>query len=70
MAIASSSVGMNGTNRRKTFEGRWVNTIVLMRPIRAAIRAADSDETAAWRVAPKNTVPRTAGLAPNRRLNQ
>ena len=42
-----------------------MKTIVLIRPIRAAIRAADSDETAASRFAPKKIAPRTAGSTPN-----
>ena len=52
-AIASGRVGMSGTRISSTFDGRWVKTIVLISPIRAAIRAADSDETAASRLAPK-----------------
>src|SRR6478609_4788461 len=48
-AIASGSVGISGTRINRMFEGRWVKTIVLMRPNRAAIRAADSDDTAARR---------------------
>ena len=32
---------MSGTRISSTFDGRWVKTIVLIRPIRAAIRAAD-----------------------------
>ena len=61
---------MSGTRISSTFDGRWVKTIVLISPIRAAIRAADSDETAASRFAPKKIAPRIAGSTPNRRWNQ
>ena len=64
-ATASGSVGMSGTRISSTFDGRWVKTIVLMSPIRAAIRAADSDETAASRLAPKKIAPSVAGSTPN-----
>jgi hypothetical protein len=53
-----------------TFDGMWVNTIVLISPNRAAIRAADSDETAASRLAAKKIAPRTAGSTPYWRWNQ
>ena len=49
-----------------TFDGRWVKTIVLMSPIRAAMRAADSDDTAASRLAAKKIAPSVAGPTPNR----
>src|SRR5262249_43481039 len=35
-ARASGRVGMNGTSARKTLDGRWVNTMVLTSPNRAA----------------------------------
>ena len=47
-----------------------MKTIVLIRPIRAAIRAAESDETAASRFAPKKIAPRTAGSTPHATWNQ
>ena len=68
--IASGSVGMNGTRISSTFDGKCVNTIVLIRPMRAARRAADSAETAARMFAPKKIAPSSAGSAPNRRWNQ
>ena len=37
---ASSTVGISGTSISSTFDGRCVKTIVLISPIRAAIRAA------------------------------
>src|SRR4249920_615892 len=52
------------------FDGRWVKTIVRTRPIRAAIRAADRDETAASRFAAKKINPRTAGSTLNWVANQ
>ena len=61
---------MSGTRISRTFDGRCVKTIVFTRPIRAAIRDADSDETAASRFAKKKIVPRTAGSTPNLRWNQ
>jgi len=39
-ATAQPRSGMNGTSIKSTLEGRWVNTIVLTRPIRLAILAA------------------------------
>src|SRR3954454_17423776 len=39
-AIAYPSAGMNGIRIRQTLEGRCVNTMVLSRPIRLAMRAA------------------------------
>ena len=54
----------------RTFDGMWVKTIVLMSPNRAAIRAADSDETAARRFAAKKIAPSCAGSAPNWTWNQ
>ena len=44
---ASSSVGMNGTRISRTFEGRWVNTIVRISPNRAASGPAASADSAA-----------------------
>ena len=70
MSTASGRVGISGTRISRTFDGRWVKTIVSMRPIRRAIRAADSDETAASRFAAKKIAPRTAGSTPNWRWNQ
>jgi hypothetical protein len=57
---------MNGMHKSRTFEGRWVKTIVLMSPKRAAMRAADSEDTAASRLAAKNRAPRAAGPGWNR----
>ena len=37
MADASSMVGMKGISMVSTLDGRWVNTIVLIRPILLAI---------------------------------
>src|SRR5437870_10559496 len=35
-AIATGRFGANGTSASSTFDGRWVNTIVLIRPMRSA----------------------------------
>ena len=61
-ATASGSVGMSGTRISSTFDGRWVKTIVRIRPMRAAIRAAASAEMPASRFAPKRAAPMTAGI--------
>src|SRR3954454_12527834 len=51
--IARARFGRRGRRTSRTFDGRWVKTIVLTSPIRAASRDADSDDTAASRFAPK-----------------
>ena len=61
---------MNGTRISSTFEGRWVKTIVRIRPIRAAIRAAARAEMPASMLAAKRAAPMTPGSAPKRRWNQ
>ena len=52
------------------FEGRWVKTIVLISPKRAAIRAAAEVDTAASRFAAKKIGPSAAGSTPNWTVNQ
>ena len=47
-----------------------MKTIVLMSPMRAAIRAAASADTAARMLAPKKIAPRTGSGSPNRSWNQ
>src|SRR3954468_3444939 len=69
-STARGGGGIGGRRISRMFDGRWVNTIVSMRPIRRAIRAADSDDTAASRLAAKKIAPRTAGSTPNWRWNQ
>ncbi len=61
---------MSGIRKSSTFDGRWVKTIVLISPIRAAMRTADSDETAARRFAAKKIAPSAAGSTWNSRWNQ
>ena len=51
-------------------DGRCVKTIVLMRPKRAAMRAAESDDTAASRFAAKKITPSQPGSTPNWMWNQ
>src|SRR5258705_2890937 len=63
-AIASARFGMSGTRISRMFDGRWVQTIVLISPNRAANRDADREETAASRFAPKKMPPRSAGSTP------
>ena len=59
---ASPSVGISGTRISRTLDGRCVKTIVLMRPNRAAMRAAESDDTAASRFAREEDHAEPAGL--------
>jgi len=40
--IATGSVGLNGTSSNSTLLGRWVNTMVLINPIRPANRPETS----------------------------
>jgi hypothetical protein len=56
-AIAIASVGAKGTSIKQTFEGRWVKTIVLTRPIRRASRTATGYEKAERRPDQKNKEP-------------
>ena len=56
-AAASGNVGMNGSTHSSTLDGRWVNTIVLSSPIRAATCAASRYDAAASRFAPNSSGP-------------
>src|SRR5882672_11074093 len=38
--IATVRLGENGTRISRTFDGRWVNTMVLIKPMRSAIGTA------------------------------
>ena len=60
-ATARVAVGISGTSSRSTFEGRWVKTIVLIKPNRRASAAAPSADAAASRLATKKMLPSTAG---------
>ena len=51
---------MSGTRISRTLDGMWVKTIVLTRPIRAAMADAASAEMPARRLAPKKIVPSVA----------
>src|SRR5258706_15203915 len=66
-ATASGRLGIRGKRISSRFEGRWVKTIVRIRPKRAASRDASKAETPAHRFAQKKIAPRDAGLAPKRR---
>ena len=44
--IAVARFGANGTRIRKMFDGRWVKTIVLIRPIRSEIGTATRKDRA------------------------
>src|SRR5262245_27917866 len=56
-AIANGNVGMKGVSIKKIFEGRWVNTAVLISPIWSAIRAATRAENAESTPVQKKIVP-------------
>src|SRR5262249_34568081 len=68
--IARGRFGMSGTSMRKTFEGRWVKTMVLSRPKRVAHRAAAKAERPAKSEAPKKMLPSMARSTPKRLWNQ
>ena len=53
---------MSGTRQRSTFDGMCVKTIVLISPIRFAIRTASSAETPARMFAPKKMPAQDAGI--------
>lgn len=63
--MAPESDGDTGINDRAMADGRCVNTIVLMRPIRLAREAATKDEIDDRMPATKNNVPRSPGCRPN-----
>ena len=63
-------LGISGTRMSRMLEGMWVNTIVLISPTLAAIRAAASADSAANRFAPKKIAPINAGSTPQRTWNQ
>src|SRR5712691_8486927 len=58
--IAGGRVGMNGTRASSTFDGRWVNTMVLTRPMRWARRAATRYEMDEHTPVQKKMVPAVA----------
>src|SRR5438270_9936105 len=60
---AEESVGISGTRIRRIFDGRWVNTIVLMRPNREASQDAQNALRPARILAPKKISPSVAGSA-------
>ena len=64
---ASGSVGISGTRIKRMFDGRCVPTIVLIKPKRAARRAASSAEMPAKTLAAKKIAPSVPGSTPNRR---
>ena len=68
--MASSTVGMRGTSMSKTFEGMCVKTIVLSKPKRLAMRAAERAEMPARMLAAKKMVPTPRGQRPIWCMNQ
>src|ERR1700704_6091631 len=58
--IAQARFGANGTSMSRTLDGRWVNTIVLIKPKRSAMRTATRYENADRVPVQKNIVPATA----------
>jgi hypothetical protein len=63
---ANGALGMNAARIRKIFAGRWVNTMVLMRPIRAASHEDTSCENPARIFARKKTAAAVSTARPNR----
>src|SRR5713226_8519405 len=58
--MANGSVGMNGTSSSSTLDGRWVNTMGLIRPNRRARRTATRYEPADSTPVQKKIVPAVA----------
>ena len=56
-AIASAGVGINAATISIAFDGRWLNTIVLIRPNRAASAAEMNCENEPSSPAAKKNVP-------------
>src|SRR6266404_4990765 len=55
--VASERLGISGTRMSRMFEGRWVKTMVLIRPKRDAMRDARSDDIPAKIFAQKKMTP-------------
>jgi hypothetical protein len=70
ITTAKGKLGMSGTSKRRMFDGKCVNTIVLTSPILEANRDAMSAEIPASRFAMKKIAPKVAGFTPNLRKNQ
>ena len=69
-ATASGNVGISGTRIKRTFDGRCVKTIVLIKPNREARREATNADKPARMFAQKKTAPRVPGSTPKRKWNQ
>src|SRR5438105_75969 len=67
---AHGKLGMNGIRIKRTFDGRWVKTIVFTRPIRAATLTDARAEIPASRFAPKKIDPKVDRSAANLTWNQ
>ena len=65
-ASASSRVGANAAPMRHRFAGMWVNTMVLMRPMRRATAGAASCEAAVKRPVQKKNAPAAVSDMPKR----
>src|SRR6185436_3664647 len=63
-AIASGRFGISGTRISSTVEGRWVATIVLIRPMRAASFEATSADSPPRIFAQKKIAPSVAEVEP------
>ena len=68
--VASERLGISGTRMSRMFEGRWVKTMVLIRPKRDAMRDARSDDIPAKIFAQKKMTPSVPGSTPKRKKNQ
>src|ERR1700687_2276022 len=64
---ASGRFGISGTSSSKMLEGKWVSTIVRIRPNRAASREARSAEIPDKILDQKEIAPSVAGFTPKRK---
>ena len=61
---------MTGTSMRSTFDGKWVNTIVLSKPKRAASQPAARSDNPDNKFTAKNSTASCVGSRPQRMKNQ
>ena len=64
---AKGRLGISGTISSKTFDGKWVTTIVRINPKRAASREASRAETPDRIFAQKKITPSIPGFTPKRK---
>src|SRR5215207_10480707 len=64
-STASQAVGASGTIMSRTFDGRWVKTIVFSSPNRSAIQPAASSDKPDTTLTQKKTKPSVSGDIPH-----